>query len=261
MDQRHAAQHKTYGFMSIKKPNLKTRLLPALRHNKRTIQAELGCASHIDAARTPLNVVLRGDGSPEELHHQVQRALVGVKARRDAPAIEVLFSLPAESEVDPVLYFEDCTRWAERHFGCPIISSDIHFDEAHPHCHVLLLPIVEGKLQGSRLVGYRWHLQQHQDSLHAEVGVRYGLPRHQRLGRGQHAEAVHLVLHALKMKADPIMQSAVWPVAQQSIELNPVGYLDILGIPTPEAPGKPKKSFTQIMISPGKGPKWEPEHS
>lgn len=50
-------------------------------------------------------------------------------------------------------FYEECTRWAESHFGVQVLSSVVHLDEGAPHCHVILLPLVDGRMNGARLYG------------------------------------------------------------------------------------------------------------
>lgn len=243
--------------MSIKKP-LFTVLLAAARHNRRAIAAELRNAGHIDPNRSSSNIRLRGADTPEDIVSEAKAMLAGVRLRRDNKIVEVLFSLPAGTEIPLKPYFEACTTWAESHFSCHVLSSDIHLDEACPHCHVLLLPLQGGKMNGSKVVGYRAQMTAHQECFHKEVGAAFGLPRRQpRLVGNAKKALARAVIDQLKGAGDNITKSAVWVQAQQAINDNPQPWAEFLGLDVPEPP-KRRRSFTAIMTSPGKGPRWEP---
>jgi hypothetical protein len=51
----------------------------------------------------------------------------------------------------------------------------VHHDEAAPHCHILLLPLVGRRMIGSDLMGGPATLEARQADFHAKVGKRYGL--------------------------------------------------------------------------------------
>ncbi len=148
-------------FLRIKKLTGKTIIYLAAKHNHREILAEIGAAQggHIDLSRVGFNYVLRGLDTAHGVAGMAQSLLdnAGVKTlRKDAVrALEIIFSLPPDSAIDHARYFEDSTQWAEQYFQAPVISAVVHLDEAAPHCHVLVLPLVYGRMVGSDLMGSR----------------------------------------------------------------------------------------------------------
>jgi hypothetical protein len=66
------------------------------------------------------------------------------------------------------------------------------------------------------------------------------------------------VLQHLQRIGDAVLKSA-WPAIRRAIEVEPIGFIEALGLAAPEAPQRRLRSFTDIMISAGKGPKQEPE--
>lgn len=170
-------------FLRIKKLTGKAIVEVAARHNHREILAELGAApgGHINPARVGLNRVLRGPGTASAVasHARALMEDAGVKAmRKDAVlALEIIFSLPPNSSVDHDLFFNESVQWTEHYFAAPVISAIVHNDEAAPHCHVLLLPLVDGRMVGSDLMGGRAKLQAMQANFHEQVGQRHGLAR------------------------------------------------------------------------------------
>ncbi|MFZ6801867.1 plasmid recombination protein [Undibacterium sp. Di24W] len=133
--------------------------LRALKHNMREILAEIGIrhGQRIDPVRTNLNVDLYSVGSSAVTAANVGNELISrsvKKIRRNASlGIEIVFSLGNGMNIDYEQFFRDCTEWAKEYYKVPLLSSIIHNDEMCPHCHVILIPIQDEKLSGSKLLG------------------------------------------------------------------------------------------------------------
>ncbi len=250
-------------FLSIKKLSGSGHLLSAARHNRRTIQAELGANDHIDPSRTRLNRTLLGADTPEGVAKQAKEMMrsAGVtKLRKDAvTALEVIFSIPDSLVIDREAYFAKCIAWAGDEFGGMdnILSADLHNDEAHPHLHVLVLPLREGRMVGSEMMGNRQALVNRQKRFYEEVASPFGFPKPPpRLTGDAKVDAVRRVLATLNARNDKALRSDMWPVIRTIIESDPAPWLAQLGLQANERP-KRLRSSTDIFISPGKGPKRE----
>ncbi len=237
--------------------------LRAARHNRRTIQAELGAGGHIDHTRTPLNRTLAGPDTPEEVAKQAKelmRAAGVTKLRKDAvTALEAIFSIPERLVIDRDAYFARCLEWAADEFGGMgnILSADVHNDEAQPHLHVLVLPLREGRMNGSDMMGNRQTIDSRQKRFYKEVAGPFGFQKPlPRLTGAARADAVARVLGALNARNDPAFRSAGWQVIRTSIEKDPAPWMELLGLQVQERT-KRLRSSTDIFISPGKGPKKE----
>ena len=189
-------------------------LLGAARHNQRAIQAERGGRRHIDPARSNLNETIAGPATPEAM---VALALAlmtaaGVKVdklRKDhAQAVELLFSLPPDTTIDTGEYFRQCLAWASGRFGeSNILSACIHRDEAAPHCHILILPLVDGRMCGSSLLKTT-ALKELRKSFSKEVARGFGLKEPEvRMSGAEHGIAVRMVLEKLESSQDALLQS------------------------------------------------------
>ena len=249
------------GFLRLKKLKGKSIIAAAARHNRRAIQAEVGASASIDATRSSLNETLQGphtaDGVAQLASLRIREAGVG-KLRKDAVmAIEIIFSLPKDSGLDDRRYFMDCASWAALNFGGPenVLSVDVHRDEAAPHCHVLILPLVNGKMVGSDMVGNRHRLLEMQLDFHRAVAARYGLRKAPaRLAGATKQQAASMVLGSLQRAADGALRSQVWSTIRDTIERDPAPYVMALGIEL-DAPKKTLRTMTQIFTSTGKGRK------
>jgi hypothetical protein len=230
------------------------RLLAAARHNRRTIQAERGADSHIIATRSYLNYSLAGAETPEAIDREAKTLMRQAgyqKLRKDAvTVIEIIYSLPLNHEVDSNAFFVDCLSWSSTHFGGIVLSFDVHMDESTPHAHALILPLLNGRMVGSDMVGNRMRLRALTNSFYEHVASRRGLKRPcPKLSGIAKASAERAVLGLLKN--DPVMRSLCWPVIRDLVHKDPMPFTELLGvIPTRSTK---KRSFVSIMTSKGKG--------
>ena len=58
-----------------------------------------------------------------------------------------------------------------------LLSIDVHLDESAPHAHALILPLINGKMQGNQLMGSTGNLMRLINLFHKEVARHYGLSR------------------------------------------------------------------------------------
>jgi Plasmid recombination enzyme len=231
------------------------KILAASRHNKRVIQAEKGADSHIDTSRSHLNYSLVGIDNPEAIADQAKSLISEagiVNLRKDAVmAIEVIFSLPSNTSIDVLGFFIDCCDWLPIHLGGEVLSFDVHLDEACPHAHALVLPLVDNRMIGGKLLGFRGRLRSLQDSFHMLVGRNYGLTKPMRKLSGEaKTKTANIVLDFLK--TDPIMKSSIYQLIRDDIVKNPEKYADYLNIEK-ATPNRKTKDFVSIMISKGRG--------
>jgi len=253
------------GILRLKKLSGRGIVRAAARHCKRAIAAELGSDSHIDTSRTPDNYVLAGPADADAVAELAVARMTasGIsKTRRDAVlAVEFIFSLPRRLEVDARAYFSLCVAWVASRFGGSenILAADVHLDEAAPHCHVLLLPLMGGRMVGSDLVGGPGSLKAHHASFHETVASPFGLHQAPSKLRGaRKAGAIASVMRTLAELGDPALRSVAWPQIRDAIDADPERWLVALGLPPPAAPAKRMKSMEQIFIGTGKGPRTEP---
>lgn len=236
------------------------RVLAASKHNKRAIQAEMGAIGSIDASRSHLNETLHGPSTPNEVAQRAKALMSGAGIERlkksAVLALEIIFSLPSGTSIMLEPYFRDCLKWAAQTFtGIDnVLSADIHLDETAPHMHVLLLPLRNGRMQGSALMGNRQRLADLHSDFHAAVAGRYGLAKRRPRLQGQaRARAAQAVLRTLRERNDSALQSAVWTDLRISIERDPSPFMQALGIAMPEPTPKRMRTMTEIFTSKGKG--------
>jgi hypothetical protein len=246
-------------FMRLEKLKGNGIWMKAARHNKRAIQAELGASGHIDANRSHQNVILMGPPIADEVAQLAKNKITtaGItKPRKDAViGLELVFSLPTNHGQDVIAYFNACAYWAGETFGGldNIVSADIHRDEAQDHAHVLLVPLIDGRLRGSDAVGNKRKLSELQAKFYKDVASKFGFSKPRaRLSGHIKTQTAQQVLD--KLRQDPAAKSLVWAVIRDSVARDPLSFALALGIDTEAVrTEKPAKSMAQIFTSKGKG--------
>lgn len=246
-------------FLRIKKLKGGGIITVAARHNRRVIQAELGATGSIDPTRSSLNETLAGPSTAADVGQLAKNLMTAagvVKLRKDAVmGLEIVFSLPPGHVIDDLAYFTECASWAGGYFGGVqnILSVDIHRDEAQHHCHVLMLPLIGGRMDGGRMVGNKQKLIEMQKQFHLDVAARYGLSKAPaKLSGASKQAAATAVLNKMRETGDKAMQSAAWANIRTAIENDPGAFLMTLGIEQ-QAPQKKPRTMAQIFTSKGKG--------
>lgn len=244
-------------FLRIKKLTDKAIIEVAARHNHREILAEVGASPDrsIDPARVGLNRVLRGYSTAAAVANQAKMLMdaAGVKTlRKDAVrALEIIIGLPPESSIDHDRFFNESLQWVEQYFAAPVISAIVHNDEAVPHCHVLLLPLVDGRMVGSDLMGGRTKLKAMQADFHTRVGQRYGLTyqtAQKRPSAAMRKQAIDSAFDVLETNSG--LSAAVLLVLLAPHADDPAPLLLALGLTMPTLPAK--GSFVAMMTKPCK---------
>ena len=160
----------------------KTRTLRlAEAHNLRMMAAS---NSAIDPRKSHLNTELVSLGSLS-LEDKVISILTArgialdsyrLKMKNRGYAVELLFTVTDGYICDFYSLYSDCIEWLKSYHPESVIAhAIIHFDEKTPHMHVVLVPIVEGKLQADKIRGYRNLNAQRSISLYDYLDPDYGL--------------------------------------------------------------------------------------
>jgi hypothetical protein len=227
----------------------------AAKHNLREIAAEIGVDRRIDAKRIHLNYVLRGPGASEEivsLRNSLLRDAGIKKLRSDAvEGLEILFTWPLQDRQCPAQYFEDCTQWAAEHFQVPILSSVVHLDESTPHCHLLMLPLANGRMTGSALFGTARLLAMHLDTFYREVGAKYGIvrkppePKLSSFTRDYVIRAAQNIFNAISGLTEETIEMLLEPHRK-----NPLRLAEHLNIAFPVEVPRTTSKFVEMMTRP-----------
>ena len=218
-----STEHTT--FMRIKKLKGSGIIAIAARHNLREIQSEFGVDSHIDTTKIADNIVLRGANTAAGVAAEAVSLMTLANPKRPLQkngvhGLEIIFSLPNQSDIPELDYFKSCVLWAEVFFEIPIISAVSHRDESAPHCHLILLPLFDGRMIGSGLVGNKARLTAMQADFYSQVGAVYGLQRGKAARRytaSVRAAAADAIINHLRRSPDALNEPTMRDVLRDAL--------------------------------------------
>ncbi len=244
-------------YVSLKKLVGAGMVMVAARHNLREIAAEIGVSGHVDGSRMHLNRIIDGPSEAEGVavlaESLMREAQIG-KLRKDAVrAVEIIVSLPSDAHIDAISFFPDALAWLRSHFNVPVLSAVVHLDEGAPHVHVLLLPLLGGRMVGSDLVGNRTNLQALQRGFADEVSARYGLERpmpQKRPTASVRRSGAEAAISCLRASPDRLHEPSVRKALLEAIASNPEPILTALGVSMPTGKPARKKTFAEIWAKP-----------
>lgn len=201
-----------------------TAALRAARHNLR----ELALTPNISPGQQHHNKVLLGPHSAQavETAYKKQLKAAGIdKLRVDAVRlIEALVSLPVGIQDTPCAYFQSALEWLGDEFGSAnLLSAVVHNDESAQHMHVLIVPLVKGRMQGSDLLGGKAQLRARLARFEqAMQGCAAALGLHDPAGQILDAqEMARTVIRELQQRNDPMWKSSVAQLLRNCIEDSP----------------------------------------
>jgi hypothetical protein len=196
----------------------------AAMHNKREFQSQRTGPERFDRSLSYRNQVLFGPPAASEVVQSSKAKMVAAgicRLRKDAVRlIEVVLSVAPEYRINDVRYFSDSVSWLGSYFGGAdnLLAADIHRDEDAPHCHILILPLLHGKMQGSSLIGSPGKFRAMQERFHKEVAAAHGFQRPpQRLNGATRRLMVDCVLQWFQSTPNSGFDSAAWPAIRKAI--------------------------------------------
>lgn len=211
----------------------------AEKHNKRSIVQEIGGYGGIDGSKTALNlelVSLNGK-SYEEATLDVLRSLglnlehYSYTKKNRGYAVELVFSVTTGHQCDFNAMYADSLGWTRNYYPeCPIIHAVIHHDEDTPHMHVILVPIVNGKLDANKITGYVGVSRNRNLSLFKFLDKRYGLTFPVYLKGALKKAGANLAIQQYLKLPDSAIRSVLDESIQRSISARPEPYLYAFGI-------------------------------
>ena len=135
----------------------------------------------IDPERTHLNYhLVQPEGKyREKILERIEE--VGAKRRKDSVVMQdVLITaspdwIDAKSYEEQVEYFDHAFDFIANRYGTDnILSAVVHMDEAHPHMHLVFVPITpEGKLSSKTMMGGPKGMEKLQDDFHEHMVRKY----------------------------------------------------------------------------------------
>lgn len=224
----------------------KKTLALAEKHNCRLIAQEIGGYGGIDGKRTPLNLeLIKLDGnSCEEAAKSVLRSLgldldhYSYRKKNRGYSVELVFSVTAGHRCDFNSMYADSLGWLRDYYPeSHIVHAVIHHDEDTPHMHVILVPIVNGRLDADEISGYKGVSRKRNISLFEYLDKRYGLTFPVYLkGAEKKTGAALAIKHFQRLPEVEIKNVLEQPILK-SIYARPEPFLYALGITYDEVLG------------------------
>lgn len=228
-------------------------LLALLKHHKRTEAPK----ENVDASKSKFNYSLTAPATPESItahaNEEMFKAGIVTPRKNGVIAVEVLFSLPIDQHnQDTRPFFNDCYEWVKLNFAGELLSFDVHLDESAPHAHALILPLVNGKMQGNAMMGNKGNLKRLDNLFFNQVAVRHGLskPDYKQLNAKDKQTLAREV--SKRLNGDSVKKSAIWAWVRDAILADPLPLAEMLGVEIAPSQGK-QKHFVNIKRSRGKG--------
>lgn len=229
----------------------------AARHNLRQSAQEIARKPNIDAAKGHLNIVLAGAGTSEAV---VADSLARMKAagveklRKDAVrAVELVVSVVDSTPAKSRKLFERSLKWARDFFKVPVLTAAAHFDEAVHHAHIVLLPLVDGRMVGSDLVGYRPRRLEIETDFCQKVLAPLRMEsgnRTQPYEYGGRQEAAKELVEALQRNPERMSEPAIKQLLRNAIGPYVDDLRKALGASNEPTAKQDKRSFAEIMTQP-----------
>ena len=168
-----------YAILRIEKRKLGS--VNSINNHHERLKEKYKSNEDIDSERTDLNYHLV---QPEGKYRQMVLDRIneaGAKRRKDSVVMQdVLITaspewIDAKSYEEQVEYFDHAFDFISNRYGREnIISAVIHMDEAHPHMHLVFVPITpDGKLSSKTLMGGPKGMEKLQDDFHEHMSRKY----------------------------------------------------------------------------------------
>jgi Plasmid recombination enzyme len=220
------------------KGNSKTLNL-AEKHNRRLIAQEIGGYGGIDGRRTSLNheLIKLNGASYEKIAIDILRSKgldldhFSYKKKNRGYAVELVFSVTSGHECDFNAMYADSLDWLKSYYQeCSVIHAIVHHDEDTPHMHVILVPLVNGKLNAAKICGYVGVSKTRNLSLFNFLHKRHGLTFPVYLKGAEKKAGAALATRGYQKLQNPVVKNVLDQPILQSIYSRPEPYLYAFGI-------------------------------
>jgi hypothetical protein len=214
-------------------------LSKAEAHNTRKIPTELESFNHIDPTKVHLNHELVSLGQ-ETLEGKVKRLIteMGIdlnKGRYRRPnkglAIEWLFTVTPGFICDYKDLYSKSLQWLKDSMpNCPIVHAIIHFDEADPHMHVIMVPMDRKHLPASKILGFKGISRDRAVHLYETVAKQFGLSHPARLSGAEKKRVAEMTIKVCEKFGYRKILGRMWQPLIMAIRSRPEPFMEALRI-------------------------------
>ena len=145
--------------------------------------------------------------------------------------LEYVFTVTDGFKADFEQFYKDCLEvFRETVLEAPIMHAVIHYDEGTPHMHVIILPITEGRLDGTAVMGYTEKSALRNIFLFDRLSEKYNLSFPVYLNKAAKKQAAELVLKEIgNMPSEAIGRLLEMPI-EQAVYARPEPFMHVMGI-------------------------------
>lgn len=179
MEEKERDTMANYAILRIEKRKMGS-VTPNNNHHER-LKEKYKSNEDVDPERTHLNYhLVKPEGKyRQKVLDRIEE--VGAKRRKDSVVLQdVLITatpewIDAKSYEEQVEYFDHAFDFIAKRYGRDnILSAVMHMDEAHPHMHLVFVPITPGgKLSSKTLIGGPKGMEKLQDDFHEHMSRKY----------------------------------------------------------------------------------------
>ena len=217
----------------------KQTILMTEAHNARKIPIELQPNGRIDPEKSLYNTVIVDidfDSLESKVKKVISDAGINIEGGRykrpnKGLAIEWLFTVTPGFECDYLALYKETLKWLRQWLPCcPIVYAVIHFDEADPHMHVVMVPLDGKRLPASKILGYKGVSRARVIDLYEQVGKKFGLSHPARLTGAAKKRAAELTIKVCERFSYRNKLGKMWQPFVMAIQSRPEPFMDVLGI-------------------------------
>ena len=214
-------------------------LSKAEAHNTRKIPIEFEVFNHIDKSKIHLNhelVSLENESLEESAKRLIAEAGVNLNSGRyrranKGLAIEWLFTVTPGFACDYIDLYSKSLQWLiDQLPGCPIAHAIIHFDEADPHMHVVMIPLEGKRLPASKILGFKGISRARTMDLYEKVAKQFGLSHPARLSGAAKRRAAEITIKVCEKLNYRKILGRMWQPIVMAIRSRPEPFMDALDV-------------------------------
>ena len=217
----------------------KQTLSKAEAHNTRKIPVEFEAFNHIDPSKIHLNhefASLSGESLEAKVKRLITEAGINLdKGRYIRPnkglAIEWLFTVTPGFVCDFKDLYSKSLEWLQESMPtCPIAHAIIHYDEADPHMHVIMVPLDGNRLPASKILGYKGISRARANDLYEKVAKGFGLSPPTRLSGAMKRHAAAMTIKVCEKFDYRKILGRMWQPLVMAIQSRPEPFMEALGV-------------------------------
>jgi hypothetical protein len=114
--------------------------------------------------------------------------------------------------------------------NCPVAHAIIHFDEADPHMHVIMVPIVGKFLPASKVLGFKGISRDRAINLYETVAKQFGLAHPVRLTGAEKKRVAEMTIKVCEKLGYRKILGRMWQPLIMAIRSRPEPFMEALRI-------------------------------